>query len=103
MKIYVNYSFGFAQEFTISAYLKLEDDGHFYYSESWISYGGGIGGEARGTWRQSGDTLFFLTERKESPTSLDFVEGQELRATERGGMIDFGSDSTLSLERPAPV
>ena len=99
MKIYVNYAAGFAQEFTISAYLELEDDGRFYYSEGWASYGGGTGGWARGSWRQGGDTLFFLAERTESPISLDFVEGRELRATVRGDTIDFGSDFTLSLER----
>ncbi|HEX8247687.1 MAG TPA: hypothetical protein VF599_05930 [Pyrinomonadaceae bacterium] len=62
------------EEFDVTSTLEPDEDGRFSYSDSFSSYGGGFGGEAQGTWRQIGDTIFLRAEQvSESGDTSAFV------------------------------
>jgi hypothetical protein len=101
MKIYEDCSYW--EEFDRNSVLVLNDSGRFSYSDEYSSYGGGFGGEAWGSWRQSGDTIFFLTEHVDGFTFHKWIAGQEHQAIERDDIIDLGGGFTMSLRRDKPV
>jgi hypothetical protein len=101
MKTFVDYSY--AQEFDVTSTLELEDDGRFSYSEYYSCYGAAFSGSVSGTWRQSGDTVFLLTEQVgEHMNPHEWAIGQERQVIEQGDKL-IGDRFSMSLQRDEPV
>jgi hypothetical protein len=101
MRTYLDSSY--AQEFDVTSTLELEDDGRFYYSEYYSCYGAAFSGSVRGTWRQSGDKVFLLTEQVgEHMNPYDWVVGQERQLIEQGNQL-IGDRFSMYLQRDEPV
>lgn len=101
MKTYTDYSY--AGEFDVTSTLYLEDDGRFSYYEYQFCYGAAFDGSVSGTWRQSGDTVFLLTEQVgEHMNSYDWVIGQERQVIKQGDKL-VGDRFSMSLQRDEPV
>ena len=103
MRIYEEQTYG--GEFDVDISLKLYDDNRFSYAEGYSSWGGGYSHEIKGTWRQSGDTVFLLVEDVgESHNPYQWEIGRERQAIVRGDSIDLGDGvGTLHLRRDKPV
>jgi hypothetical protein len=82
----------------ITSTLKLEDDGHFIYDETWTDYTNAtIGGGAEGRWRREGGIMVFLAELVEGSMHHPWVAGQKMEAVEREDCLDFGRGYTLRV------
>ncbi len=103
MRIYEERTF--EEEFDVDISLELYDDNRFSYAKSYSSWGGGYGREIKGTWRQSGDTIFLRIEDVGEPRKYnEWTIGQELQAIVRDDSIDLGAGFvTLHLRRDKPV
>ncbi|HEX8249180.1 MAG TPA: hypothetical protein VF599_13465 [Pyrinomonadaceae bacterium] len=103
MRIYEERTYG--GEFDVDISLELYDNNRFSYSESYLSWGGGYSHEIKGTWRQSGDTVFLLVEDVgESHNPYQWEIGREQQAIVRDDSIDLGDGvGTLHLLRDKPV
>jgi hypothetical protein len=103
MRIYEGMTY--AQEFDVTIFLTLNDDNRFSFYESFSSYGGGFDQEIKGTWRQSGDTVFLRVEDVgESHNPYLWAIGREREANVRDDSIDLGDGFvTLYLQRNEPV
>ncbi len=103
MRIYEERTY--EEEFDVDISLELYDDNRFSYAKGYSSWGGGYGREIKGTWRQSGDTVFLRIEDVGEPRKYnEWTIGQELQAIVRGDSIDLGDGYvTLHLRRDQPV
>lgn len=93
-------AYSYAEEFNIYSTLSLKEDGNFVYYESWSSYGGGFGYEARGVWRQSGNLIFMLPDYVEKGwMRVDWAKQKECRATVQDDQLIFDNSFAMSLNR----
>lgn len=103
MKTYADYTL-YSGEFNIAASLTVNDEnGRFYYSESWTCYAGGVGIEANGVWWEFGGELYFRCDETNGSTFYNWTPGVTFKATVRGDTIDFGGGFSLILLEDKPV
>lgn len=88
MKTYINDSL-YAQEFSVEAALRVDDDGRFVYDESWSSYGAAIGGRAKGVWWRYDGALFFRCDERDGALCFEWTAGETKKATEGDETIAF--------------
>jgi hypothetical protein len=81
----------------ITSTLELEDDGRFYYDETWTDYTNAtIGVTVEGNWRREVGGIVLHPRRVEGAGDM-WVVGQERKGVERGDTLDFGGKLTLRL------
>ena len=89
MRIYEERTY--AREFDVDITLILNDHNRFSFAENCSSWGGGYGCEIKGSWRQSGDTVFLLVEDVGGSHNPDqWAIGRERQAIVRDDSIDLG-------------
>jgi hypothetical protein len=103
MRIYEERTY--EEEFDVDISLELYDDNRFSYAKGYSSWGGGYAREIKGTWRQSGDTVFLRVEDVgDYRNPNEWAIGQERQAIVRDDSIDLGDGFvTLHLRRDKPV
>ena len=90
-----------AEEWDVACTLELQDDGRFAYGEYWTCSLAATGGDVSGRWSREGDAIILRPEWREGATFLQLPVGEEVRAVDRGDVLECGSFKlTLRDETP---